>query len=97
MDWIATDLRGDMAPKRKIILYGAAASGPVAVEAALALPGIPFRLIEGETLTGSAAILTWLADACPDARLAPAPHDLSRAIPALDVLRLIRNLFATLD
>jgi GST-like protein len=38
----------------------------------LVLPG-------GETLTESAAILTWLADAYPDARLAPAPHDLSRA------------------
>lgn len=89
------------------VLYGAAASGSVAVEAALSLLGIPFRLIEGETwsseaarervgernvmrqvptlvlpdgeiLTESAAILICLADAHPEARLAPALDDPSR-------------------
>jgi GST-like protein len=70
-------------------LYGAAGSGSVAVEAALALLDIPFRLIEGttwsseaadgEVLTESAAILIHLADAHPDARLAPAIGTPSRA------------------
>jgi GST-like protein len=86
---------------REFILYGAAGSGSVAVEAALTLLGQPFSLIEGETwttdaarervaernvmrqvptlvlpsgetLTESAAILVWLADAHPEAGLAPA-------------------------
>ncbi|WP_342117770.1 glutathione S-transferase family protein [Pseudoduganella sp. OTU4001] len=90
------------------VLYGAAASGSVAVEAALTLLGIPFRLIEGETwsseaaracveeqnamrqvptlilpdgevLTESAAILIYLADANPAAKLAPALDDPKRA------------------
>ena len=89
-------------------LYGAAGSGSVAVEAALTLLDIPFRLIEGttwsseaarervgeqnamrqvptlvmpdgEVLTESAAILIHLADAHPDARLAPAIGTPSRA------------------
>lgn len=86
---------------REFILYGAAGSGSVAVEAALTLLGQPFSLIEGETwttdaarervaernvmrqvptlvlpsgetLTESAAILVWLADAHPEEGLAPA-------------------------
>lgn len=89
------------------VLYGAAASGSVAVEAALSLLGIPFQLVEGETwsseaarervgernvmrqvptlvlpdgeiLTESAAILIYLADSHPEARLAPALDDPSR-------------------
>ncbi|HEY0588663.1 MAG TPA: glutathione S-transferase family protein [Pseudoduganella sp.] len=91
-----------------LVLYGAAASGSVAVEAALTLLGIPFQLIEGETwsseaardrvasqnamrqiptlvlpsgeiLTESAAILIWLADAHPAAKLSPALDDPMRA------------------
>lgn len=38
-----------------MILYGAAASGSVAVEATLTLLGIPFQLIEGETWSSEAA------------------------------------------
>ena len=38
-----------------ITLYGARASGSVAVEATLTLLGIPYKLIEAETWTGSAA------------------------------------------
>ena len=97
-----------MSESREFILYGAAGSGSVAVEAALALLGQPFSLIEGETwtseaarervgeqnvmrqvptlvlpsgetLTESAAILIWLADAHPDAALAPALDDPLRA------------------
>ena len=89
------------------VLYGAAASGSVAVEAVPSLLGIPFRLVEGETwsseaarervgernvmrqvptlvlpdgeiLTESAAILIYLADAHPEAGLAPALDDPSR-------------------
>ena len=85
-------------------LYGAAASGSVAVEAALTLLGQPYQLIEGatwldeaarrrvaadnplrqlptlvlpsgEVMTESAAILIWLADAHPEAGLAPLPGD----------------------
>lgn len=44
-----------MARKQEFILYGAAASGSVAVEAALTLLGIPFQLIEGETWSSKAA------------------------------------------
>lgn len=44
-----------MNPDRKLILYGAAASGSVAVEAVLSLLGIPFQLIEGETWSSEAA------------------------------------------
>lgn len=91
-----------------LTLYGAAASGSVAVEAALTLLDIPFQLVEGETwvseaarqrvgeqnamrqiptlvlpggetLTESAAILLYLADAHPAARLAPALTDPARA------------------
>ncbi len=86
------------------ILYGAAASGSVAIEATLTLLGLPFQLIEGatwaeaaarervapanamrqiptlvlpdgEVMTESAAILIYLADLYPEARLAPAPDD----------------------
>jgi GST-like protein len=88
-------------------LYGAAASGSVAVEAALTLLGQPYELIEGatwaeaaarervapanamrqiptlvlpdgEVMTESAAILIYLADLHPEARLAPAPEDPKR-------------------
>ena len=108
MAWIATDPDDEMARKQEIILYGAAASGSVAVEATLTLVGLPFHLIEGETwsseaarervggqnamrqvptlimpngetLAESAAILIWLADAHPNARLAPGPADPMRA------------------
>ena len=87
-----------------LTLYGAAASGAVAVEAALTLLGLPYQLIEGatwaeaaardrvaptnpmrqiptlvlpggEVMTESAAILIYLADLHPEARLAPAPSD----------------------
>jgi GST-like protein len=44
-----------MTPHQEIILYGAAASGSVAVEAALTLLDIPFQLIEGETWSSEAA------------------------------------------
>jgi len=81
------------------IVYGAAGSGSVPVEAALTLLGLPYRVIDstilearadpelarvnpmlqvpaltlpsGELMTESAAILIWLADAHPEARLAP--------------------------
>ena len=97
-----------MADNQQFVLFGAAASGSVAVEAALALLEIPYQVIEGETwsseaarmrvggqnamrqvptlvlpggetLTESAAILIWLADAHPNARLAPGPADHMRA------------------
>lgn len=87
-----------------LTLYGAAASGSVAVEAALTLLGLPYALIEGatwaddaardrvaasnpmrqiptlvlpggEVMTESAAILIYLADLHPEARLAPLPTD----------------------
>ena len=87
-----------------LTLYGAAASGSVAVEAALTLLGQPFTLVEGatwtqeaarervaptnpmrqiptlvlpdgEVMTESAAILIYLADLHPEARLAPAAND----------------------
>jgi GST-like protein len=87
-----------------LTLYGAEASGSIAVEAALTLLGIPYSLIEGatwaeasarervaprnamrqvptlvlpgnEVMTESAAILMYLADAHPHARLAPATTD----------------------
>lgn len=88
----------------RFTLYGAAASGSVAVEAALTLLGLPYQLIEGatwaepaardrvapanpmrqiptlvlpdgEVMTESAAILIYLADLHPAARLAPASSD----------------------
>jgi GST-like protein len=91
-------------PLTPITLYGAEASGSIAVEAALTLLGIPYALIEGatwaeesareqvaqqnpmrqvptlvlpggEVMTESAAILMYLADAHPQARLAPAVTD----------------------
>lgn len=87
-----------------LTLYGAAASGSVAIEAALTLLGLPCTLIEGatwaeaaarervaarnpmrqiptlvledgEVMTESAAILIYLADLYPEARLAPAADD----------------------
>jgi GST-like protein len=90
------------------VLYGAQASGSVAVEAALTLLDLPYHLIEGatwtdaaararvgkvnamrqvptlvlpggEVMTESAAILIYLADAYPDARLAPEPADPARS------------------
>lgn len=97
-----------MTDNQQFVLYGAAASGSVAVEAALSLLKIPFQVIEGQTwsseaarmrvggqnvmrqvptlilpggeiLTESAAILIWLADAHPNAKLAPGPADPMRA------------------
>jgi GST-like protein len=73
-------------------LYGTPGTGAVAVEAALTLAGLPYRIVEptegaavnplrqvpaivlpsGELMTESAAILTWIADSNPAARLAPA-------------------------
>jgi GST-like protein len=90
-----------------LTLFGAAASGSVAVEAALTLLAIPFKLVEGATwaseaarvrvgeqnamrqiptlllpggemLTESAAILIHLADAHPQARLAPSVGSATR-------------------
>ena len=95
-----------MTPPR-LTLYGAAASGSVAVEAALTLLELPFDVIEGatwaeaaardrvaganpmrqiptlvlpggEVMTESAAILIYLADLHPAARLAPALDDPKR-------------------
>jgi GST-like protein len=78
------------------LLHGEANSGAVAVEAALTLIGLPYRMVEtttrdpngspgtpfgqvpalrlpsGEVMTESAAILIWLADSHPAARLSPA-------------------------
>ena len=78
------------------VLHGEANSGAVAVEAALTLIGLPYRVVEtttgdpngspdtpfgqvpalrlpdGEVMTESAAILIWLADSHPAARLSPA-------------------------
>jgi GST-like protein len=94
------ELTGD----RVLTLYGAEASGAVAVEAALTLLGLPYQLIEGatwaeaaardrvaptnpmrqiptlvlpdgEVMTESAAILIYLADLHPEARLVPALDD----------------------
>jgi GST-like protein len=81
------------------VVYGAAGSGSVMVEAALTLLDLPYRVAEvsidpaqpdpdygkvnpmrqapalilpgGELMTESSAILIWLADAHPEARLAP--------------------------
>jgi GST-like protein len=77
------------------VLHGEANSGAVAVEAALTLIGLPYRVVEtttgnpdgspgtpfgqvpalrlpgGEMMTESAAILIWLADSHPAARLSP--------------------------
>ena len=44
-----------MSQAQELTLYGAAASGSVAVEAALTLLNIPFRLIEGATWASEAA------------------------------------------
>jgi GST-like protein len=91
----------------QLTLYGAQASGSIAVEAALTLLGIPYALVkgatwaeeaardrvapvnpmrqiptlvlpDGEVMTESAAILIYLADLHPEARLAPAPGDARR-------------------
>jgi len=90
------------------VVWGAAGTGSVTVEAALTLIGAPYRLVEtgewramtaseamarlnpmrqvpalilpdGELMTESAAILIWLADRHPEARLAPAVDDPRRA------------------
>ena len=90
------------------VVYGAAGSGSVPVEAALTLIGVehtvveaptwegdaqrdkvagvnPMRQIpalvtpEGETITESAAILLWLTERWPEAKLAPPPGDPRRA------------------
>jgi GST-like protein len=77
------------------LVYGAAGTGSVPVEAALTLLGLPYRVVEafgddpalyaanpmrqvpalilpsGELMTESAAILIWLADSHPEARMAP--------------------------
>jgi len=87
------------------VVYGAAGSGSVPVEAAMTLIGLDYEVVEGatwthdpeiparvekvnplkqipavvtpdgQTMTESAAILTWLADSHPAAGLAPAPDD----------------------
>ena len=91
----------------RITLYGAQASGSIAVEAALTLLGVPYDLVEGatwaqesardrvaptnpmrqvptlvlpggEVMTESAAILVHLAEAHPQAQLAPAAGDPAR-------------------
>jgi GST-like protein len=93
--------------QRRLTLYGARASGSIAVEAALTLLNVPHTVIEGatwaeeeardrvaavnpmrqiptlvmpdgEVMTESAAILIYLADMFPDARLAPLPEDAAR-------------------
>jgi len=77
------------------VVYGAAGTGSVPVEATLTLLGLPYRVVEaygddptlyaanpmrqvpalvlpnGELMTESSAILIWLADSHPEARLAP--------------------------
>jgi GST-like protein len=83
------------------VVYGAAGTGSVPVEATLTLLDLPYRVVEttifteggqddaqlrranpmmqvpalvlpgGELMTESSAILTWLADAHPEARLSP--------------------------
>jgi GST-like protein len=77
------------------VVYGAAGTGSVMVEATLTLLGLPYRVVEaygddptlyaanpmrqvpalvlpnGELMTESSAILIWLADSHPEARLAP--------------------------
>lgn len=85
----------------QFVVIGQKGTGSVAVEAALTLLGVPWRLEEirhaefrrhnpmvqvpvlvtpeGERITESAAILTWLAETHPEARLAPAPGDPGRA------------------
>ncbi|MFI4936016.1 MAG: glutathione S-transferase family protein [Caulobacterales bacterium] len=89
------------------VVYGAAGTGSVTVEAALTLLGLPYRVAEGlaykpgeasaalakvnpmrqlpalilpggELMTESAAILIWLADDHPEARLAPTMSALTR-------------------
>ncbi len=94
----------EMSALNPLTLYGAAASGSVAVEATLTLLGLPYQLIEGatwaeasarervapanamrqiptlvlpggEVMTESAAILIYLADLHPQARLAPMADD----------------------
>ena len=91
------------------VVYGAAGSGSVPVEAAMTLLGLDYEVVEGatwshdeailarvgavnplrqipalvtpsgETVTESAAILTWLADSHPEGRLSPALDDPRRA------------------
>ena len=86
------------------VVYGAAGSGSVMVEAALTLLDLPYRVVEvsidpakpdadyvnpmrqspalilpsGELMTESSAILTWLADDHPEARLAPTMASVAR-------------------
>jgi len=89
------------------VVYGGAHTGSVAVEAALTLLDLPYRVVEtaalagrahdealavvnplrqvpalvlpgGELMTESAAILVWLADDHPEARLAPTMAQLAR-------------------
>lgn len=91
------------------VVYGAAGSGSVPIEATLSLLGLPYRVEEcapweggreasklvginpmlqipalalpsGEVISESAAILIWLADTYPDARLAPALTEPTRPI-----------------
>jgi GST-like protein len=85
----------------QFVVIGQAGTGSIAVEATLALIGVPYQLEEvrhaqfhehnpmvqvpvlvtpqGERITESAAILIWLAEAFPEARLAPAAGDPGRA------------------
>ncbi len=93
---------------KPFVVFGAAGSGSVPVEAALTLIGLPYEVVEaptwegdeprdrvaavnpmrqvpalvlpsGEVMTESAAILMWLAEQHPQARLAPGPQDPARA------------------
>ncbi|MGN8118352.1 glutathione S-transferase N-terminal domain-containing protein [Labrys sp. 22185] len=92
------------------VVYGAAGSGSVPIEAALDLLELPYHVQEcspwegqeeadklapinpmlqvpalalptGEVISESAAILIWLADRYPDARLERRAGSLSRGIP----------------
>ena len=92
---------GIKASDGQFVVIGQKGTGSVAIEAALTLLGLPYRLEEirhaqfhehnpmvqvpvlvtpqGERITESAAILIWLAEAHPQARLAPAAGDPRRA------------------
>ena len=92
---------------KRFLLYGAAGSGSVPIEAAMTLMDLPYDVVEvptwtgpeaqdkiapvnpmrqvpalmlpsGEVMTESAAILLWLAERHPNARLVPAPGDPAR-------------------
>ena len=92
---------GIKASDGQFVVIGQKGTGSIAIEAALTLLDVPFRLEEirhvqfhkhnpmvqvpvlitpaGERITESAAILIWLAETFPEARLAPAAGDPERA------------------